>query len=132
NKTFFFASWEQFDLRQAATTTTTVPTVAMRSGNFSAAGIPAIFDPLSGTTTNGVYTRSPFAGNIIPASKINPAAINMMNFLFPLPTNNALSSNYIVNVPRSTDYNQYIDRFDHNINDKDRLFGRFTLWNKNY
>jgi len=132
DKTFFFLSWEQFDLRQSSTTTTTVPTVAMRHGDFSAAGLPTIFDPLSGTTVNGQYTRQPFVGNIIPGPRINQAAVNMENLLFPLPTNSGLTNNFVANVPRVTDYNQYNARFDQALGEKDRLFGRFTLWNKNY
>ena len=131
-KTFFFLSWEQFDLRQSTTTTTTVPTVPMRSGNFSASGLPQLFDPLSGSSTNGAYTRLPFSGNVIPATRMNSAALNLMQLLFPQPTNSGLTNNYVVNVPRATDYNQYTARFDHNIGDKDHLFGRFTLWNKNW
>ena len=132
DKTFFFTSWEQLDQRQAALTNTTVPTVAMRTGNFSAAGIPALFDPLQGAYQNGVFTRQPFIGNIIPPSRISQAAINMQNLLFPLPTNGGLTNNFVANVPRVTDYNQYIGRFDQTLGEKDHLFGRFTLWNKNY
>src|SRR5262249_17382035 len=36
DKTFVFASWEQFRLRQGQTTTTTVPLPAFRTGDFSA------------------------------------------------------------------------------------------------
>ena len=38
DKTFFFLSWEEFKLRQAIPLLTTVPTVAMRNGNFT--GLP--------------------------------------------------------------------------------------------
>ena len=133
NRTFAFLSWEQMDLRQSTTTSTTVPTAAMRTGDFSAKGIPSIFDPLTtAAQANGQYGRTPFAGNVIPANRLNQAAINMENLLFPLPTNAALATNYIVNVPRVTDYNQYNARLDHRFNDKDQMFARFSLWNKNY
>jgi hypothetical protein len=58
--------------------------------------------------------------------------LNLQNLLFPLPTNSSLTNNYIVNVPRVTDYNQYLARFDHRFSDRDQLFGRFSLWNRNY
>ncbi len=88
NKTFYFASWEQIDLRQASTTSTTVPTLAMRTGDFSQAKIPSIFDPLTtAVNASGVAQRSPFPGNIIPANRQNPTALVMENLLFPAPTN---------------------------------------------
>ncbi len=47
DKTFFFFSWEAYRLRSGTVFTTTVPTAAERTGDFSAAGVPTIFDPLS-------------------------------------------------------------------------------------
>jgi hypothetical protein len=47
HKIFFFGSWENFSYRQGIPTLTTVPTPAMRQGDFSAAGIPKIYDPLT-------------------------------------------------------------------------------------
>ena len=133
NRTFAFLSWEQMDLRQATTTSTTVPTIAMRTGDFSAKGIPSIFDPLTtAQQSGGQYGRAQFPGNIIPPSRLNQAALNLQNLLFPNPTNSALATNYIVSVPRVTDYNQYLARLDHRFSDRDQLFARFSLWNKNY
>lgn len=133
NKTFYFASWEQIDLRQASATSTTVPTVAMRTGDFSQAKIPAIFDPLTTTpNASGVEQRSPFPGNIIPANRQNPTALILENLLFPTPTNTAVSTNFIANVPRETDGNQYLMRVDHQFSDRDQFFVRFSDLNKNY
>jgi hypothetical protein len=133
DKTFYFLSWEQIDLRQASTTSTTVPTVAMRAGDFSAAKIPSLFDPLT-TALNaaGVQQRNPFPGNIIPPNRQNPTALILENLLFPLPTNTAPSTNYIVNVPRETDGNSYLARIDHQFSEKDQFFVRFSDLNKNY
>jgi hypothetical protein len=133
DRTFYTASWEQMDLRQATTTTTTVPTAAMRSGDFSAKGIPSLFDPLT-TAPNGsgVYARAAFPGNLIPSNRQNQAALNLQNLLFPLPTNSSLTNNYIASVPRATDYNQYNARLDHRFNERNELFLRFSDWNRNY
>ena len=133
DKTFFSLSWEQMDLRQATLTSTTVPTAAMRGGDFSAKGIPAIFDPLTtGLNSSGVYARTPFANNMIPTNRLNQAALNLQNLLFPLPTNGSLTNNYIANVPRGTDYNQYNARLDHQFSQRDTMFLRFSDWNRNY
>src|SRR5947207_10561133 len=66
NKTFFFVDYEGYRLKQGVPTVVTVPTVKMRSGDFSE--LPAlIYDP---TTT----PRTPFPGNIIPAGRIDSIA----------------------------------------------------------
>src|SRR5690242_1640678 len=44
DKTFAFFSWEAYRLRSGTVFTTTVPTAAERTGDFSAAGIPTIYD----------------------------------------------------------------------------------------
>ena len=46
-----------------------VPTVAMKNGNLSASPT-AIYDPMTGATSG--TGRLPFAGNIIPANRIDP------------------------------------------------------------
>ena len=47
DKTFFFFNYDGFRLRQGQVYTTTVPTAAERTGDFSQAGLPTLFDPLS-------------------------------------------------------------------------------------
>jgi hypothetical protein len=68
NRTFFFADYEGYRLKEGQPNLITVPTPAMLRGDFSAL-LPntIIYDP---TTT----PRTPFAGNIIPANRISPIA----------------------------------------------------------
>ena len=73
NKTFFYLAFEHYDDTQSASSTFATPTAQEIAGNFSNSkvkgGAPlTIYDPLS--LVNGA--RQPFAGNIIPASRINP------------------------------------------------------------
>ena len=70
NKTFFF-NYDQTVQRVASIPINTVPTDAFKTGNFSTASI-LVYDPLSG---------APFAGNIIPASRINSASSKVMALL---------------------------------------------------
>jgi hypothetical protein len=63
----------------------TVPTDAMRSGDFSANPIPLI-DPASGQA---------FAGNQIPASRIDPSAASLLRFI-PSPNLPGTAQNYHV------------------------------------
>ncbi len=128
DKTFFYLSWEQFSLRRATTTTTTVPTAAMLNGDFSQTGIPQIYDPIN-KDVNG--NRLAFAGNKIPSTRLNASALAIARLIFPAPTNSALTNNFVASIPSQTVYNQYSARFDHQLNAKNQLFARFTNWHKN-
>src|SRR5882724_747694 len=86
DKTHFFVTWEQTRQLTSFDTTSTVPTLLNRQGDFSdlrnTAGKPiAIYDPGTGSTA---ATRRPFAGNIIPASRFDTVALAAMAY-FPLP-----------------------------------------------
>ena len=58
DKTFFFVDYEGFRRNQQQVATVTIPTVAARSGNFSA--FPnKIYDPATTTVSGSSYTRVP-------------------------------------------------------------------------
>ncbi|MBM3725898.1 MAG: TonB-dependent receptor [Acidobacteria bacterium] len=90
NKTFFFTTLTR-DLRPATLgfPLLTVPTAAMKGGNFSGAGVPVIFDP---ATTSGT-TRQPFPGNMVPQARFSRIARNVVP-LIPDPTRPSLAQNY--------------------------------------
>src|SRR5712691_891075 len=132
DKTFYFISYEGFVLRQGTVALNTVPTAAMRRGDFSQTGIPAIFDPLT-TTTAGTPTRSAFANRQIPPESLNREAIRLADMLWPLPNlGTGVVNNFQVTYNRPFNYNQYNGRFDHRLGEKHLLFGRLTDWHKNY
>jgi hypothetical protein len=124
NKTFFFTSWEQFRLRKGQTTTTTVPTALMRTGNFSELAFP-IYDPFTVNQSTGA--RTAYTGNIITPGEMSPAAQALLKFL-PPPTNGALTNNFSKATSTGGNNNQFVARADQNISDKSRLFGRFTYF----
>ncbi|HVY93475.1 MAG TPA: carboxypeptidase-like regulatory domain-containing protein [Bryobacteraceae bacterium] len=73
--------------RIGANPTSSLPTADLRTGDFSSLlGTTTIYDPGTGGT-------APFANNIIPQSRISPAAAGLLN-LFPLPTGSGLRNNY--------------------------------------
>jgi len=83
DKTFFFAYFEGFRNRQGETDSSTVPSVAERQGDFSqslngSGGLRMIYDPLSTQTSadGKTITRTPFAGNRIPQSALDPIAVS--------------------------------------------------------
>ncbi|HEX6804914.1 MAG TPA: carboxypeptidase-like regulatory domain-containing protein [Terriglobales bacterium] len=130
NRLFFFSSYEGYRLRKGNTITTTVPTALERSGDFSQSGYP-IYDPTTSTncTSNGPACRTQlsFNGqlNVIDPSLIDPTAQALLNY-FPLPTNSGLINNYVANYSSGGDINQINERVDYNVNQNQRLFGRFT------
>src|SRR5262245_29929192 len=80
-RTFFMTSFEGLRETRASETTTTVPSVAQRRGDFSQTFAQngqqiRIFDPFT-TRANPAgagFIRDPFTGNVIPANRIDPVA----------------------------------------------------------
>ena len=81
----------------------------------------------SGTTTGSQigFAREPFAGNIIPADRLDPNAIALLN-LFPTPTNSGLFNNFGSNPALQINANQFDVRVDHKFRDEDQAFGRVS------
>jgi hypothetical protein len=129
NRVFFMFAYEGVRDALPAPTTSTFPTAAERSGDFSAllgiASIYQIFDPLTGVVQGSRVMRQPFAGNLIPATRFSPIAQNYLKY-YPLP-NQAGQANGQANFLSNTDgernrfYNT-IGRLDVNLTDKHKFF----------
>jgi hypothetical protein len=118
-KTFFFANYEgSIEKAIFGGGRATVPTQAMRNGDFSATSIRPR-DPRTG---------QPFPNAIIPADRIDPAARNIMNFFWPLPNQSqTVSGGYGVFqqfVPVTQDRHRADLRLDHEASKNDSLFLR--------
>ena len=85
SKMFFFWGEEWIRRRDTQTSTGTVPSTAMRRGDFSELLNPA--NPLFGRvrTVTDPLTGQPFPGNVIPADRISPNGQALLN-VYPLPT----------------------------------------------
>ena len=97
NKLFFFGSWEKFQDRRGSQVTYSVPTAAMRAGNFSeVAGAYSkfqIYNPYTGGA--GGVGRTPFANYTIPSNLISPIATQVLQY-YPAPnTAQDLNSNQL-------------------------------------
>jgi hypothetical protein len=138
DRTFFLFAYERLKNSEAEPQLFTVPTEAMRRGDFSAllnqgcTSTPPttcairIYDPATAQAT-GTVTRTAFTGNIIPQNRLNPVAVAYLN-LYPLP--NAAGSadstlNYFSNMIRSSNYRSWLTRIDHGINQNHRIFGKY-------
>ena len=134
NKTFFFGDYQGTRWFRGDVFQTTVPTLAQRAGDFSqtfaANGqLIRIFDPLTTRTVAGALVRDQFAGNVIPANRIDPIARRLISY-YPLP--NAAGdpvtgvNNFFSNAGRRVDANAFSARVDHNVSDTYHLFARFS------
>ncbi len=85
----------------------------------------------SGTTGGSLagYVREPFAGNILPASRLDQDGIKLLN-LFPAPTSSGLFDNYSSDPISRNNVDQFDVRVDNNFSDHDQMFGRFSYSNE--
>ena len=150
NRTFFFANVElYYSKATAGGTFTTVPTAAMRTGDFSGqltgrqllsggtgAVDPlgnkimenAIYDPASTATVNGLVTRTMFPNNTIPLTRMDPTAVAIQK-LIPAPQNNLLINNWQQVYPNNKTMDDPGFKIDHSISDKMKVsfyFSRFA------
>jgi len=125
NKLFFFFAYTGYRTVQSATPTIiSIPTLLQRTGNFSE--FPAaIYDPNTTVCASGACTRSPFAGNIIPSSRIAKPSAFFQSFL-PAPTSPGIQNNYISTVPTGFAVNNYTVKVDYALNDEHRLSGHLS------
>ncbi len=135
NKLFFMSNWEGYKSRLTNTDTYTVPTAAWRSGDFSA--FPTVlYDPNTRVLgANGVYTATPFPGNIIPTNRLDPTSQALYAFL-PLPNvnpGNSTNPSNNLNIPEETQVNknQVTERIDYNQSSNMQWFGRFGWTSEN-
>jgi Carboxypeptidase regulatory-like domain/TonB dependent receptor len=164
DKTFWFFSYEGFRLRTGSPFTTTVPDPTTESnfagGNFSSlcqsgftggvcndrtsagAITHQVFDPCGGTVTGPVgcpgYSgpATPFAGNIIPTSRINPTSVGLLKFIPAANTTGALNptdgfftNNFTTATSGGGNQNQTLGRLDQTITANQHIFFRDSYWN---
>src|SRR5579871_1920464 len=126
NKTFFFFGDDMFySVGAQQGNLLTIPTLAMRSGDFSnylnAAGqVIPIFDPNS-TNASGVRTQYP--GNIIPASQISKVSKNIVA-LMPAPDLPTATANWHNRTGANPLFNNFTEttRIDHSLSDKEKFY----------
>lgn len=136
NRTFWFFSWEGTRYARYSTTLLTVPTEAMKNGDFrglvDAQGRQInIYDPY--TTEPVTNRRQQFAYRGVP-NTIDPARISpVAKYLFGLwlepnraNINPLLDSNRVVPVLRSLYQETYNTRIDHRLSPNDQIFVRYS------
>ena len=150
NRTFWFANYQGTIVRSTGGTVPglgtsaffTIPTAQMKNGDFShllnapgaAPGEGMIYDPRTQVGAGATATRVPFAGNIIPSTRFDPASKKIMD-LFPNPSRlinggrGFQQDNYFVTTSGQQSIHQGDLRMDHRISDKDSIFGSVSWSN---
>jgi hypothetical protein len=129
DRLFFFGAQEWVTYRAVLTNTATVPSLAMRQGDFSELLNPAnpffgravpITDPLTG---------QPFPGNIIPASQLSPNGLALLN-AYPAPTPGFQlgTANAIFSSDNPQDQRKDNIRFDYRPNASNQITFRYSKY----
>ena len=131
DKLFFFGDYQGMRNSLSTSALYTTPTDAFKQGNFSSLALTnPIFDPATGNADG--TGRTQFPNNIIPQSRLSPAALNLLALL-PEPTNPSLdNNNYTVSRPGTFDQNQFNTRLDYYVSPKTLIFGKFSYFNSNF
>jgi hypothetical protein len=136
NKSFFMFNYEGYREGTPRPQTLSVPAKEFLGGDFSKnvdgqGRLITVYDPRSGRDVNGVWTRDPFAGNLIPNDRINPIAKNILGY-FPAPNVHTAGDDYTVNNyffsgPDALDKDRFYNlviKFDQQFGSKHHLFFR--------
>lgn len=134
NRAFFFFNYGHYQLDQTETVNVTVPTARMRGGDFSElltdpyvlqffGGPVPIFD-----NTVPCCNRPVIPGNRLDLylngqgqSIIDPVGFNIINSLFPLPTQSGVFRNYTAQSSRPTTTNYYAQKITITLSDRQQL-----------
>jgi hypothetical protein len=133
DKTFFYALWNGERVPGQTFLTRTVPTEAMRRGDFSQllniARPVVIRDPL---------TNQPYPNNVIPSGSLNATSLNVQEKYLPTPNVGAID-NLVNNFSWVHTYpsDQFradvlVGRVDHQISDKNSLYARLSTYLPRY
>jgi hypothetical protein len=128
NKIFWFTAWEGLHKPTAAANTTTVPTPAEKTGDFSAllkvGSQYQIYDPATGAVSGTTVARQVFPNNIIPANRMNSIAQAYLQY-WPAPNvpgTSAGLNNFVSNPITHRVFRNNFGRMDFNLNEKQKFF----------
>jgi Carboxypeptidase regulatory-like domain len=132
DKLFFSFGYQGKRSTPQTSVTASVPTLAMRNGDFTGAGLSTIYDPATTTKlANGTYTRTAFAGNKIPTNRMDPVALKILAAAqIPLPNvpGAGITNNYFTSGAGPLANSTWQGRLDYNINEKHRLTFRMDTF----
>lgn len=137
NKTFFMFAGQYLMERQGEQISWSVPTQDELNGNFAYGGRPginAIFDPRTTTVNNGVWSRTPFPGNVIPKAQWDPVATKFLGQkvwelpnLPGTPTATGLTGNLQLPRQKTVDWSNYSLRLDEQFASRFKMFYNWSF-----
>jgi len=133
NRAYFFAALERMVYMQTPNPSlATIPTTAMREGDFSAYG-RNIYDPLTTTCASGVCTRTQFeyngVKNVIPPSRLSAVSQYLQKFL-PDPDNSDQTNNYYSGYKSGYNYFKSFSKLDYNLTPSQHLAMSYATGNR--
>ncbi len=117
DKLFFMGNFEVLRRRQTTLNTFTVPSAKMFTGDFS--------EILPGTVVYDPLTGQPFAGNVIPANRIDPLSQSLLQY-YHSATLPGLTNNYVQDNSQPFDRKGYVVRADFNESSSSQWMGRYN------
>ena len=147
NKTFWLFNYEGRREIRGTADQYSVPTLAMRAGNFSEFLQPGNRwypnTPVSQLMITYPGSNAPFPNNIIPPSMIDPVAQNLLTYkssspfpqggFIPYPNYDAQAQaahstlNLVGTDGQVLNSDTYVARLDHRFGDNDRIFGHYVI-----
>ncbi len=121
NRTFFFLSYEGQRVRKSQTGTFSVPTDAMRKGDFT--GLPAVYDP----NNSALGVRQPFPMNRIPVTNLDSISTALLANI-PRANLPGIAQNLLSSEVQRLNSNNFSARLDHQLSMNDTAYARFSLF----
>jgi hypothetical protein len=137
DRTHFFAGYEGTRMTVGSTQILTVPSALQRQGDFSQtfdsrSRLIPIYDPTTTRTVGGQTVRDPFAGNIIPANRLDAVAKQLVAY-WPQPNRPpadvAGAQNFVGNRAQKFNRDNVTTKVDHVFSDQNRFYFRL-LYNR--
>lgn len=128
DKVFFFADYQGLINSQQQTVFSTVPTPAMKKGDFSALASTYNLQPVANGQAGCIVN------NVIQRGCIDPVGSTLLN-LYPDPNvgtgyNGSVNYKYVSNVPNHTYSTD--GRIDATLDKSNQIFGRYSYYHSNY
>ena len=122
NRLFFMANDEWRVQRQNSQSLYTLPTTAEETGNLSALSA-TIYDPATGGSTGA--NKTPFPGNVIPSSRLDPISLKFLNYYAAASLPTAIN-NYPLFVSSPLSRDGFTLRMDFVESSKSQWTGRYS------
>lgn len=136
NKLFGFTAFETWRTSEPRFTQRRMPTDLERTGDFSQSltqygTLRTIYDPWSTVfdAATGKVTRTPFPGNKIPTSRMDPTALRILKDVWKpnrAGTDITGANNFATNYAWPMKYWNFSERVDWTPSEKLKVFGRFS------